>query len=287
MIMVEKLFHAYGNDNNFQVKDVSFAIAEGEIFGFLGPNGAGKSTTQKILTGLVPLQQGRAEIAGVDVRQTSRRIFNRIGVAFEQPNLYKKLTGRENLQFYAGLFDVPTADLTALLSRFGLEEAANKRVAAYSKGMQQRLMLARSLINHPRIWFLDEPTSGLDPQSAREVRELVLEKKAEGVTIFLTTHDMHVAEALADRVAFIHQGQIVALDTPRALKLAYGDRNLRVEFRRNGTVESLQLKQTDPADRQQLLALLESGDVETVHSQEATLENIFISLTGRSLGGEV
>lgn len=287
MIMVDKLFHAYGNDDNFQVKDVSFEIAEGEIFGFLGPNGAGKSTTQKILTGLLPLQQGRAEIAGVDVRQTSRRIFNRIGVAFEQPNLYKKLTGRENLQFYAGLFDVPTADARALLSRFGLEEAANKRVAAYSKGMQQRLMLARSLINHPRIWFLDEPTSGLDPQSAREVRELILEKKAEGVTIFLTTHDMHVAEALADRVAFIHQGQIVALDTPRALKLAYGDRNLRVEFRRNGTVESLQLKQTDPADRQQLLALLESGDVETVHSQEATLENIFISLTGRSLGGEV
>jgi fluoroquinolone transport system ATP-binding protein len=286
MITVDSLFHAYGNDDNFQVKDVSFEIAEGEIFGFLGPNGAGKSTTQKILTGLLPLQQGRAEIAGVDVRQTSRRIFNRIGVAFEQPNLYKKLTGRENLQFYAGLFDVPTADPTALLSRFGLEEAANKRVAAYSKGMQQRLMLARSLLNHPRIWFLDEPTSGLDPQSARDVRDLILEKRAEGVTIFLTTHDMHVADALADRVAFINQGQIVALDTPRALKLAHGDRNLRVEFRRNGTVESLHLKQADPADRQQLLALLESGDVETVHSQEATLENIFISLTGRSLGGE-
>lgn len=286
MITVEHLYHSYGNDDTYQVKDVSFEIREGEIFGFLGPNGAGKSTTQKILTGLLPLQQGRAEIAGVDVRQTSRRIFNQIGVAFEQPNLYKKLTGRENLQFYAGLFDVPTLDPVALLSRFGLEEAANKRVAAYSKGMMQRLMLARSLINQPRIWFLDEPTTGLDPQAARDVRNLILDKKAEGVTIFLTTHDMHTADMLADRVAFIDQGQIVALDTPRALKLAHGDRNLRVEFRLNGNVEVLQLNQSEPRDRQQLLQMMESGQVETVHSQEATLENIFITLTGRTLGGE-
>jgi fluoroquinolone transport system ATP-binding protein len=286
MIRVENLRHSYGQDEHYQVDNISFEVAEGEIFGFLGPNGAGKSTTQKILTGLLPLQQGRAEIAGVDVRQTSRRIFNEIGVAFEQPNLYKKLTGRENLQFYAGLFDVPTVEPMALLSRFELEEAANKRVGEYSKGMQQRLMLARSLLNNPRIWFLDEPTSGLDPQSARAVRALILEKKADGVTIFLTTHDMHVAETLADRVGFINQGRIVALDTPRALKLAHGDRNLRVEYRRNGTVEAVQLRQTEPADRRQLLALLEGGEVETVHSQEATLENIFIALTGRSLGGE-
>ena len=283
MITVENLYHSYNENEQYEVKGISFAIEEGEIFGFLGPNGAGKSTTQKILNGLLPLQKGRAEIAGVDVRQASRRIFNEIGVAFEQPNLYRKLTGRENLHFYAGLYDVETVDPLVLLRRFDLEDAANKKVSAYSKGMQQRLVLARSLINSPRIWFLDEPTSGLDPQSAREVKQLIREKQAEGVTIFLTTHDMHVADELCDRVAFLNSGEIVALDSPRALKLAHGERNLRVEHRVNGQVAVEQLNQKDPADRQRLLSLMEAGRVETVHSQEATLESIFIALTGREL----
>lgn len=283
MITVENLYHSYNEDEQYQVKGISFQIDEGEIFGFLGPNGAGKSTTQKILTGLLPLQKGRAEIAGVDVRQASRRIFNEIGVSFEQPNLYKKLTGRENLQFYAGLYNVETADPLALLHHFGLEEAANQKVSTYSKGMQQRLMLARSLLNNPRLWFLDEPTSGLDPQSAREVKQLILAKQEEGVTIFLTTHDMHVADELCDRVAFLNNGEIVAMDSPRSLKLAHGEGNLRVEHRLNGHVEVEQLSQNNPADRRRLLTLMEGGRVETVHSQEATLESIFIALTGREL----
>ncbi|MFO7536546.1 MAG: ABC transporter ATP-binding protein [Chloroflexota bacterium] len=284
MITVEKLYHSYNKDEQYQVNDVSFTIAQGEIFGFLGPNGAGKSTTQKILTGLLPLQRGQVVIAGEEIRQAGRHIFNQIGVSFEQPNVYKKLTGLENLNFHRGLYDVETADPLLLLRHFGLEEAANKRVSTYSKGMQQRLVLARSLLNQPRIWFLDEPTAGLDPNSAQQVRQLIRQKQNEGVTIFLTTHDMHVADSLCDRIAFLDEGRIVALDTPRSLKLKHGKQSLQVEYRLNGRTDTLYLNQSDSQDRQRLLQLMESGQVETVHSQEATLEAVFIDLTGRGLG---
>lgn len=284
MITVKNLYHSYGHNDDYQVRDVSFEIRPGEVFGFLGPNGAGKSTTQKIITGLLPLQRGEVEVMGQDIRSAGRAIFNEIGVAFEQPNLYKKLTGLENLTFFRQLYAGETEDPMSLLRQFGLEEAAGKKVAAYSKGMQQRVVLARSLLNRPRIWFLDEPTAGLDPASAREIRQLVLQKKAEGTAIFLTTHDMHVADELCDRVAFINDSEIVALDTPRSLKLKYGEQLLRVEFRDNGRVATEQLNQTAPQDIERLHSLLAAGEVETIHSQEASLETIFIALTGRELG---
>lgn len=283
MIHVEHLYHAYRRDGQYQVNDVSFEVAEGEILGFLGPNGAGKSTIQKVLTGLLPLQQGQVRIAGEDVTRTGRRIYNQIGVAFEQPHLYKRLTGLENLAFFAGLYDVPTVDPLVLLERFGLAEAARQRAGAYSKGMQQRLNLARSLLNRPRIWFLDEPTAGLDPASAQMVRALIREQQREGVTVFLTTHDMYAADALCDRVAFLDEGRMVALDAPRELKLRYGERVLAVEHRVDGQVLTERLNQADPQHRRRLSELLESGAVETVHSQEATLETVFIALTGRGL----
>lgn len=284
MIKVSHLYHSYNEDGNYQVNDISFEIGKGEIFGFLGPNGAGKSTTQKIMTGLLPLQRGEVTIDGVDIKKAGRAIFNQIGVSFEQPNLYHKLTGLENLRFQAGLYDVPTADPMALLNRFGLDDAANKRVGAYSKGMQQRLVLARSLINQPSIWFLDEPTGGLDPSSAREVKDLIREKQREGVTIFLTTHDMHVAEELCDCVAFLNAGHIEAMDSPRALKLAYGEKVLKVEHRVNGHVATDRFNLASAADLEHFSELMASGSVETVHSQEATLESVFIALTGRGLG---
>jgi fluoroquinolone transport system ATP-binding protein len=283
MIRVENLYHSYGRNNQFQVEDVSFEVKEGEIFGFLGPNGAGKSTTQKIITGLLPLQRGKVEVAGVDIRKPDRKLFNRIGVSFEQPNLYKKLTGLENLQFFRALYDVPTAEPKELLKRFGLEDAANRRAGAYSKGMQQRLVLARSLLNNPTIWFLDEPSSGLDPVTAQEVKRMIKTKREEGTTIFLTTHDMHVAEELCDRVAFINEGKIVALDTPRALKLRFGEKLLKVEYRVNGKVEMERLAMAKGQDRQKLYQLMDEGKVETVHTQEASLEEVFIAVTGRGL----
>jgi len=283
MIEVRNLTHDYEGKGNPSVRDVSFAIQDGTIFGFLGPSGAGKSTTQLLMTGLLALQSGTIEYDGRSLSEQGNAFYNRIGVSFEHPNVFGKLTGLENLTYHAGLFSVPTEDPARLLDLVGLADAANRRASAYSKGMKQRLVFARSLVNRPSILFLDEPTSGLDPATAERVKEIIVEKRRSGCTIFLTTHNMQTADELCDVVAFLNEGQIVAMDVPRELKLAYGERSVVVEHRDDGAVsrEVLFPEKTDDASR--LKTLIDSGRVETIHSQEATLEQIFIRLTGRGL----
>jgi fluoroquinolone transport system ATP-binding protein len=282
-LQVNHLYHDYEGKGNYAVKDISFEIHRGEIFGFLGPSGAGKSTVQNILTGLLPLQQGEVTYDGRAIRTMGSSFFNQLGVSFEHPNLYGRLTGYENLKFFAGLFDVNTTDPFKLLEAVGLTEAAHRRVSAYSKGMRQRLVFARSLINNPQMLFLDEPTAGLDPNTATLVKDIILQKKKEGSTIFLTTHTMTIADELCDRVAFLNEGQIVAMDTPRDLKLRYGERSVRVEFGVNGKVEEHVFFLDIPEDHHAFAELVRNHAVQTIHSQEATLEQIFIQLTGRGL----
>lgn len=283
MITVKELYHDYTGKGKYAVKNVSFFIAKGEIFGFLGPSGAGKSTVQNIMTGLLPLQRGEVLYDGCSIKKMRAGFFNRIGVSFEHPNLYARLTGYENLRYFAGLFDVPTMDPLRLLEMVGLKEAAHQRVAAYSKGMKQRLTFARALLNNPEIMFLDEPTSGLDPATASRIKEIILQKKREGCTIFLTTHNMHIAEELGDRVAFLNEGEIVALDSPRNLRLQYGEKSVAVEYMEDGTVKKALFFLENEADRQSFSTLIKTKNVQTVHSREATLEQIFIKLTGRGL----
>jgi fluoroquinolone transport system ATP-binding protein len=287
MLQVTNLSHDYEGKGNYAVRDINFRIERGQIFGFLGPSGAGKSTVQNILTGLLPLQEGEVLYDGVSIQQQGARFFNQLGVSFEHPNLYGRLTGYENLKYYAGLFDVPTRDPLALLEAVQLTEAAHRRVSAYSKGMRQRLVFARALINNPSMLFLDEPTSGLDPNTAGVVKDLILQKKKEGCTIFLTTHTMSIADELCDVVAFLNDGRIAAMDTPRSLKLQYGQRSVRVEFAAdgapNGAVESCVYFLDQPADHRAFVERVQTGHVQTIHSQEATLEQIFIKLTGRTL----
>lgn len=283
MIEVKNLSFKYGGNGPQAVDDVSFAVDKGEIFGFLGPNGAGKSTTQKILTGLLPMQEGEVRVAGRDMRRPGHDLFNRIGVSFEIPNVYVKLSGLENLRFFASLYDVPTSDPRELLRKVGLEEAANRRAGTYSKGMRQRLVLARSLVNRPEIWFLDEPTAGLDPSTTRWVLDMIRGERDRGTTIFLTTHDMHIAEALCDRVAFINEGRIAAMETPRELKLRFGEKVVIVEHRPDGKLEREVFSLASDEDRRRLGELVSAGRLETVHSQEATLEEVFIKVTGRAL----
>jgi fluoroquinolone transport system ATP-binding protein len=218
------------------------------------------------------------------MRRPSRSLFNRIGVSFEIPNVYRKLTGLENLAFHASLYDVATVDPMAMLARVGLAETAHRRTAAYSKGMQQRLVFARSLLNRPDIWFVDEPTAGVDPTTTQQIKEIILEERQRGATIFLTTHNMHVADALCDRVAFINEGKLVTVDSPRDLKLKYGQKVIVVEHRSEGRLKREVLSPLAAQDRVELQRLLAGGQVETVHSQEATLEEVFIKLAGRSLG---
>ncbi len=283
MLTVNRLFHDYEGKGKYAVQEVSFEIQQGEIFGFLGPSGAGKSTVQNILTGLLPIQKGDVTYSGVSIRQLDTRFFNQLGVSFEHPNLYSRLTGYENLKFYAGLFDVPTLDPVKLLEAVQLTEAVHRKVSAYSKGMRQRLVFARSLINNPKMLFLDEPTSGLDPNTAGVIKDLILQKKNEGCTIFLTTHNMTIADELCDRVAFLNDGKIAAMDTPRNLKLLHGERSVKVEFGSNGKVESRIYFLDRAEDHQAFSELVQRQTIQTIHTQEATLEQIFIKFTGRGL----
>jgi ABC-2 type transport system ATP-binding protein len=221
---------------------------------------------------------------GIDVAQQPKQAQAHIGVCFEVANLYEQMTGAGNLTLFARLFGVKAFDAQALLKRVGLDGRGKDRVATYSKGMKQRLMIARALVNRPRVLFLDEPTEGLDPASAASIRNIILEERARGATIFLTTHDMLEADKLSDRVAFIHQGKIVALDTPHALKQRYGQRRLRAQVAAaGGGLAAREIVLDQPGTAAEVQALFSQEQVITVHSEEATLEDIFIDITGRGL----
>jgi len=283
MISVKNLYHSYTNDDVFAVSDVNFEITKGEVFGFLGPSGAGKSTTQGVLTGLLPLQKGEVMVAGYDMKKRKREMFNKIGVSFEQSNVYNKLTAVENLEFYKKLFDVPTMDPMVLLQMVGLDEVANKKAGTFSKGMKHRLTFIRSMLNNPELWFLDEPTTGLDPAISRQIIDIVKQKKAEGTTVFLTTHNMQVADELCDRIAFIIDGEIKLIDSPRNLKLQFGEKLVIVEHVLEGKIKREQFSLINHEDLAKLNVIMQTGKVEMMHTKEATLEEIFIKVTGRGL----
>ncbi|NLC32086.1 MAG: ABC transporter ATP-binding protein [Clostridiales bacterium] len=283
MISVKNLSHSYGNDRKLAVKNISFEVENGETFGFLGPSGAGKSTTQGILTGLLKLQKGDVSVAGYDISRVHNERFNTIGVSFEQSNVYSKLTAKENLQFYAKLFDVPTRDPMELIHLVGLLGKENDLAGTFSKGMKHRLTFARSMINNPELWFLDEPTTGLDPAIAANIKDIIKEKTTAGTTAFLTTHNMFIADELCDRVAFIIDGEIVLIDTPSSLKLQYGQKLVVITYLKDDQVVKETLKTTDEKDRLRIGEVVNLYEVQTMHTKEATLEEIFIQVTGRGL----
>ena len=283
MIKVKNLFHSYNNDGQFAVQDASFEIPKGEIFGFLGPSGAGKSTTQGILTGLLPLQQGEVTVAGFDVKSIKRKMFNKIGMSFEQSNVYSKMTAKENLDFYKKLFDVETRDSEELLKLVGLHDKAKVRAGEFSKGMKHRLTFARSMLNNPELWFLDEPTTGLDPAIAADIKDIIREQNKKGVTVFLTTHNMYIADELCNRVAFIVDGEIKLVNSPKKLKLEYGEQLVEVEYSKNGDIATETFSTVLAEDKKRLQDVIARHDIQSMHTKEATLEEIFIKVTGRGL----
>ena len=281
-ITAENLTYRYGQLT--AVDHVNFDVAEGEILGFLGPNGAGKTTTVKLLTGQMRPKEGKATLLGMNVARTPEKVQEQIGVCFEIANLYEQMTGIENLKLFAQLFGVKNFDVHALLERVGLGERGKDRVESYSKGMKQRLMVARALVNTPRILFLDEPTEGLDPVSAEAIRNIILEEREKGATVFLTTHDMLEADRLSDRVAFIDEGQIAALDTPHNLKQKYGKRMVKAQVTgKDGKLEAREITLDNANTAIELQDLFSKEKVVTIHSEEASLEDIFIKITGRGL----
>lgn len=283
MIEIKHLTHRYAGAEKNAVDDISFTIEKGEIFGFLGPSGAGKSTTQGIITGLLPLQQGEVLVEGLPVEKLGKSFYNKLGVSFELPYIYEKLTGYENLKYFAGLFDVPTDDPMHVLNLVGIADAAYQRAGKYSRGMKQRLNFARSLINRPEILFLDEPTAGLDPGTAAMIKDVIHQQIDRGATIFLTTHNMFTADELCDRVAFINDGKLVAMDTPRNLKLKYGQNAVQVEYGNGEDFRTASFSLEDPKGKQAFSELVQAKQIQTIHTQEATLEEIFLKLTGRRL----
>jgi len=275
------LSYAYGE--LLAVKDVSFDVVAGEILGFLGPNGAGKSTTIKMLTGQLAPQSGQARILGMDVTKDGTAIQARIGVCFEEKNLYLNMTAQENLRFFARLFGIHKPDVDGLLDRVGLADRSGDRVSSFSKGMRQRLMMARALVNQPDVLFLDEPTDGLDPVSSQAVRRLIKKEAERGAAVLLTTHDMHEADELSDRVAFINEGRLHAIDTPDSLKLEHGKRSVKVRLREGDDVVEQTVELDAPDAGEKLKAAVSAKGLMTIHTEEATLENIFIQMTGRGL----
>ncbi len=277
-IEVRDLVKTYGSVR--AVRGISFTVGQGEVFGLLGHNGAGKTTTIRVLTGRAKPTAGQAIVQGFDVTEDMDRIKPLINLVFEEQNLYERFSGRENLRIFARLYGVPAARVDTLLEQVDLVAVARRKVKTYSTGMRQRLLIARALVNQPRVLFLDEPTRGLDPASARDLREMIASLGAAGTTVFLTTHDMDEADQLCHRVAFLSQGEIVALDAPRELKLRFGERRATVLLRDRHEHD---IRLDDPADAARVSAWMRDDQVLTVHSREGSLEDVFVALAGRGL----
>lgn len=282
MIKVKNLTYIYPNNQIPTVQNISFEIAKGEIFGFLGPSGAGKSTTQKVLTGILRNYEGQVEIMSRSLKNWNADYYNHIGVGFELPNHYLKLSALENLKLFASFYDKPTSSPQIWLERVGLWKDAHQKVEGFSKGMKMRLNFIRALIHDPEIIFFDEPTSGLDPVNARILKDIIVEQKQQGKTIFITTHNMHDAEELCDRVAFIIDGRISLIDTPQKLKLQAGKKNVKVTYLNEG-FQSEEFALDGLGENTNFLELIRTQTIASIHSGEGTLEDVFMQTTGQRL----
>ncbi len=262
------------------IKNLDFKVYEGEIFGFLGPSGAGKTTTIKILTGQLKQTSGQASILGIPVENVNEDIYKKIGIVSDMSGFYEKLTVYQNLKFFAKLLSVDPASIDELLRKFGLYEHRQKPAEKLSRGMKQRLVLIRAILHKPKLLFLDEPTSGLDPVSALSVHQMMEELRAEGTSVFLTTHNMEEADKLCDRVALLNEGIIAELDTPENLRLKFNkQKRFNVQLTDSTEVQLEQSLETAKLIEQWIAA----DRVETIHSCEPTLEKVFLEATGRTL----
>ena len=280
-ISVTGLTYSYGS--NRAVDDIAFDVEPGEIVGLLGPNGAGKSTTIKMLTGQLHPESGSISVLGQSMPDAREDIQARMGVCFEEKNLYNAMSAAENLRFFASLFGIKKYDPMPILDKVGLSDRADDRVSAYSKGMRQRLMMARSLINEPDVLFLDEPTDGLDPLSSKTIRSLITDQANRGAAIVLTTHDMFEADELSNRVAFINEGSVLAIDSPEELKLAHGQRAVKIRTRSANGIDEVTVPHDGADSAEKLRQAMTAENILTIHTEEATLEDIFIEFAGRGL----
>ena len=262
------------------LKDINMTLRQGEILGFLGPSGAGKTTTIKIITGQLRQTSGEARLLGTDSANIDASIYEKIGVVSDTSGIYKKMTVWQNLIVFARIWQVPRTRVEQVLDQVGLAEHKNKPAGKLSKGQTQRLVLARAVLHKPRVLFLDEPTSGLDPTTAVAIHRMLLELKEQGMAIFLTTHNMEEATKLCDRVALLHDGEIVEFGSPQEICLKY-NRNKKYHVLLAGGRE-LELAQ-NPENIVKITRWMEGDEIMRIHSCEPTLETVFLEVTGKDL----
>lgn len=282
MFKVTDLRFTYPKRKEETIKGISFEIHKGEIFGFLGPSGAGKSTIQKILIKLLDKYQGNILYDSVSLAELNESFYEQIGVSFEMPIHFSKLTAMENIEFFIKLYK-NQADIESLMKSVGLWEDRNKMVGEFSKGMKIRLNFVRAMLNNPKMLFLDEPTNGLDPANAMILKQLIKTYQKQGGTVFITSHIMSDIDHLCDRVAFIVDGQIREIDSPRNLKIKYGKRTIKIEYKENNQTLVETFDMDGLKNNEGFFKRLKESDIETIHTGETTLEEIFILVTGVGL----
>jgi len=279
IMMKETIIEVQGLKKKFKEQEalagITFSIQEGEIFGFLGPSGSGKTTTINILTGQLKADAGTAHVLSKTVEDLKVEVLEQIGIVSDTSGFYEKMSLYNNLKAYAMIFGVDMKKVDELLQKVGLYDSRNKIAEKLSTGMKQRMLLVRALINQPKLLFLDEPTSGLDPSTSRTIHDLLLELKAQGTTIFLTTHDMQEATLLCDRLALLHKGELVEVGSPHEIIQKYNtDKKVRLEY--------VDLT-TKTVAFEELQGDMDLSNVISIHSCEPTLEDVFITLTGGTL----
>ena len=262
---------------------IDFEIEDGEIFGLLGPSGAGKTTLIKILTGQLEFDAGTINVMNKSVDSLTGLDKKNIGIMMDQFGVYERLSCYDNLMIFADIYGVSHSKIKEVLTKVGLESDAKTPASKLSKGMRARLSLARVFMHSPKLIFLDEPTSGLDPQTMKQIHKLILEKKKDGCTIFLTTHNMEEAFKLCDNVALLNEGTIVEKGNPEEVCRKYNhQKKIKIHLTSG---EDMELEHNREA-ASEIECLLSEGMLETIHSSEPTLETVFLELTGRKLEEE-
>ncbi|MGQ3449662.1 ABC transporter ATP-binding protein [Streptococcus pneumoniae] len=272
MIKVERVTKRFGD--NIALNQISFSINEGEIFGFLGPSGSGKTTMINILTGQLQANSGKTELLGKDSQKLLPSDFEELGLVGDTSGYYEKLSLYNNLLLFARLYGVSKSRIEEILKQVGLYDSKDTPAEKLSTGMRQRMLLARALINYPKVLFLDEPTSGLDPTTSKKIHKLLQELKERGTTIFLTTHDMNEATLLCDNLALLNKGDLIEQGSPGEIIQKYNTEKKVAVTYSDSTKKVVRFEDLQQEDYKKIM---------TIHSCEPTLEDIFIKLTGEKL----
>jgi ABC-2 type transport system ATP-binding protein len=275
-IIIDHITMSFGD--NTVLRDVNVTIGEGEIFGLLGPSGAGKTTLIKLLTGQLKQVSGTAQVLGMDNRAITSEVYAKIGMVLDNTGLYERLTCYDNLALFTEIYGIPRTKIDVVLQKVDLADASKRSVHKLSKGMKQRLALARAIMHGPELLFLDEPTGGLDPATATYIHQLILEERAKGTTIFLTTHNMEEATKLCDHVALLNQGEIVEYGCPKEICRKHNNQNQIQILLKSGETFLLQ---NDASSAERISNYFRDNAVESIHSSEPNLETVFMELTGR------